>query len=192
MSCLRPNRIDLYLEGELAGPERAEVERHLAVCPACRLELEDRRLLVRAVAELAPVEVPEGFAEAVMARLPKAPGRRFGRVLAPAAVAGAVLTALSGYYLATGQGLVDFLGDLWKVLAGFAGLVVPVAAKVLMVLRALVELVKALGTALLHGLGILAPLLRPEVISIAALLGFGLFVLVFLGFKKIASLGERP
>ena len=127
-----------------------------------------------------------------MGRLAKAPKRRFGRALAAVAAAGAALTALLGYYLATGQGLVDFLGDLWKVLAGFAGLVVPVAAKVLMVLRALVELVKALGTALLHGLGILAPLLRPEVISIAALLGFGLFVLVFLGFKKIASLGERP
>lgn len=192
MSCLRPDRMDLYLEGELSGAERAESERHLAACPACRLELEDRRLLGRALAELPPIEVPESFVEAVMARLPRAPRSGISRVLAAVAATAAVLAALLGYHLATGESLIDLLSAAGRAIASFVGLAVPLAAKVFMALRILLELVKTLGAALLHGLGILAPFLKPEVITIAVVLGFALFVAVVLGLKKIVSFGERP
>lgn len=192
MSCLRPDRMDLYLEGELPGPERTEFERHLAACPACCLELEDRRLLGRALTELPPIEVPESFVEAVMARLPRAPRSGISRVLAAVAATAAVLAALLGYHLATGESLIDLLSAAGRAIASFVGLAVPLAAKVFMALRILLELVKTLGTALLRGLGILAPFLKPEVISIAFVLGFALFVAVVLGLKKIVSFGERP
>lgn len=192
MSCLRPDRMDLYLEDELSGAERAEFERHLAACPACRLELEDRRLLGLALTELPPIEVPESFVEAVMARLPRAPRRGISRVLAPVTATAAVLAAFLGYHLATGESLIDLLGAAGRAIASFVGLAVPLGAKVFMALRILLELVKTLGTALLRGLGILAPFLRPEVISIAFVLGLALFAVVVLGLKKIVSLGERP
>jgi hypothetical protein len=192
MSCLRPDRMDLYLEDELSGAERAEFERHLAACPACRLELEDRRLLGLALAELPPIEVPESFVEAVMARLPRAPRSGISRVLAPVTATAAVLAAFLGYHLATGESLIDLLGAAGRAIASFVGLAVPLGAKVFMALRILLELVKTLGTALLRGLGILDPFLRPEVISIAFVLGLALFAVVVLGLKKIVSLGERP
>jgi predicted anti-sigma-YlaC factor YlaD len=192
MSCLRPDRMDLYLEDELSGAERAEFERHLAACPACRLEFEDRRLLGLALTELPPIEVPESFVEAVMARLPRAPRRGISRVLAPVTATAAVLAAFLGYHLATGESLIDLLGAAGRAIASFVGLAVPLGAKVFMALRILLELVKTLGTALLRGLGILAPFLRPEVISIAFVLGLALFAVVVLGLKKIVSLGERP
>lgn len=192
MSCLRPDRMDLYLEGELPRPERTEFERHLAACPACRLELEDRRLLGRALTELPPIEVPESFVKTVLARLPRAPRSGISRVLAAVAATAAVLAALLGYHLATGESLIDLLSAAGRAVASFVGLAVPLAAKVFMALRILLELVKTLGTALLHGLGILAPFLKPEVISIAFVLGFALFVAVVLGLKKIVSFGERP
>jgi hypothetical protein len=192
MSCLRPDRMNLYLEDELSGAERAEFERHLAACPACRLELEDRRLLGLALTELPPIEVPESFVEAVMARLPRAPRSGISRVLAPVTATAAVLAAFLGYHLATGESLIDLLGAAGRAIASFVGLAVPLGAKVFMALRILLELVKTLGTALLRGLGILAPFLRPEVISIAFVLGLALFAVVVLGLKKIVSLGERP
>ena len=192
MICVRPDRMDLYLEDELSGAERAEFERHLAACPACRLELEDRRLLVRALTELPPIEVPESFVKTVMTRLPRARRSGIGRVLAPVAATAAVLAALLVYHLASGESLIDLLGAAGRAIASFVGLAVPLAAKVFMALRILLELVKTLGTALLHGLGILAPFLRPEVISIAFVLGLALFAVVVLGLKKIVSLGERP
>ena len=44
MSCA-DFRLDEYLDGELDVPARAEVERHLASCAACRGELEESRRL---------------------------------------------------------------------------------------------------------------------------------------------------
>lgn len=73
MSCLRTIDIDLYLEGALAAPEREDADRHLEACAACRERLEERRRLLEAFSSLPPVEVPAGFASAVMSALPEKP-----------------------------------------------------------------------------------------------------------------------
>jgi anti-sigma factor RsiW len=40
---------DLYLDGELAAPEFAEVEAHLRLCPGCRAVIDTARALTRAI-----------------------------------------------------------------------------------------------------------------------------------------------
>ncbi len=191
MSHPRPARMDLYLEGELAGTERAEFEAHLAACPACRLELEDRRLLDVAVSGLPPVEVPDGFAAAVMARLPGARRSGVGRVLAALAGTAAVLGSLLGYYLVTGRGLADFVGAAWRAGATLFGLTVRLAAKGFEALRVLLGLVKDLGPALVHGFGILPPLLKAEIAGAAFVLGLTVFGLAVFGVRKVGALGGR-
>ncbi|HVP89661.1 MAG TPA: anti-sigma factor [Terriglobales bacterium] len=191
MSHPRLDRIDLYLEGELAGTERAELEAHLAACPACRLELEDRRLLDLAVSGLRPVEVPDGFADAVMARLPGARRGGVGRVVAALAGTAAVLGSLLGYYLATGQGLAGFLGAAWRAWATLLGLAVRLAAKGFDALRVLLGLVKEFGPAVIHGFGILPPLLKAEIAGAALVLGLTVFGLAVLGVRQISALGGR-
>lgn len=192
MSCPRPGLMDLYIEGELGDNERREFEAHLAACPACRRDLDDRRLLARAWSSLPPIAIPNDFAQLVMDRLPRTSRVRFGRLVSAVTGAAALLTALLGYYLATGESLADILGGVWRLVTGFFGLLVPLAAKLFMLLRLLGGLVGDFGTSALHGLGVLSPLLRPEVIGAVLVLGSILVLLAALGLRKIVTLGERP
>jgi len=192
MSCLRPDLMDLYLEGELDKDGRRNFEAHLDSCPPCREALENRRLFERAISSLPPLEVPPGFAAAVMARLPAERRHAFGRLAALLTGSSVLLAALLGYHAITGEGLVEILVSAGRSVAGLAGLVISLAAKVFGMLSVLLDVAADLGQVLWKGLAVLAAVLRPEILSIAALLGFSLFVLVFLGLRKITSLGERP
>ena len=72
MSGHEGERLCAYLDGELPPGERAEVEAHLAACPACATLLADMTAVDAAAASL-PAEAPEGYFDAfpsrVMARL---------------------------------------------------------------------------------------------------------------------------
>jgi len=62
------SQLNRYLDGELPAEERSRVEQHLSVCDDCRGMLEDLRTLSAALAKVpAPLDVPSGFAERVMA-----------------------------------------------------------------------------------------------------------------------------
>ncbi len=50
-----------YLDGRLTARERAQVEEHLAACPACSADLESLRATVHAVRALPTVAVPRSF-----------------------------------------------------------------------------------------------------------------------------------
>ncbi len=47
-----------YLEGALAGPERARLEEHLAECDGCSAYLEQMRTTIRLTGMLVPEHVP--------------------------------------------------------------------------------------------------------------------------------------
>lgn len=63
--------IGAYLDQDLPGEERAEFERHLAVCPSCVAYLSTYRKAVT-LAKLAgsdpvPADVPESLVQAILA-----------------------------------------------------------------------------------------------------------------------------
>lgn len=191
MTCLRPDRMDLYLEGELDKAECRELEAHLGACPACRRLLEDRRALNMAVAGLPPIDIPPDFAAAVLSRLP-AGERRAPGWLAPVATGTAILlTGLLGAYLLTGESLADVLVSLGRSVIDFLGLAVPLFAKTLELARVLVKLSGEMSAAVLKALGALSSLLRLQVLGLGLALAIILSFLVLFGVKKIVSLGER-
>jgi hypothetical protein len=99
MSCADV-RLDEYLDDELSEPVRTEIERHLALCGECRMELERSRRLETFLRKTAPAgQAPDTdrFLRLVQARS-RRPGRWMLAVAAVALVgaAGVILSALRG------------------------------------------------------------------------------------------------
>jgi hypothetical protein len=61
--------LSAFLDREIEGPGRAEIEAHLEACPGCRALLEDLRRLDAAVGAEAAPPVPAGLARRIRARL---------------------------------------------------------------------------------------------------------------------------
>jgi hypothetical protein len=69
MSCLTVHQIYLYLEDELPASERESVEKHISSCGACKILLEDRKLMMQAVDTLPPLVLPADFTQQVLAKV---------------------------------------------------------------------------------------------------------------------------
>ena len=61
--------LDMYADGFCTEEETAQVRRHLAECPACRAYVEEILLMRAAFPDVEETEVPDGFAEGVMAAI---------------------------------------------------------------------------------------------------------------------------
>lgn len=61
--------LDLYVDGELSLEELEQVQTHLDACPACRAYVDDALAVSAAFPDPEETEVPDGFAESVMARI---------------------------------------------------------------------------------------------------------------------------
>jgi hypothetical protein len=100
---LASGAIELYFYGELDGPERDAVTRHLAGCDACRHALEDLAVIRDALSALPDVSAPEGGDWGrFMARLGNAVAaeKPLRRVVTPAAFAprsAALRPSFAGY-----------------------------------------------------------------------------------------------
>lgn len=70
--------LDAYFDGECTPEEAEQVRAHIAVCPGCRAYLNELALLRDAFPNETDTEVPEGFADGVMAaiRADAAPQKR--------------------------------------------------------------------------------------------------------------------
>ena len=101
-----------YATGVLGEDDRRRVRAHVADCPDCRRQLdEDRRVVDDLLALVPPVEPPEGFTAATLARMrpiptpgtapvPRSRGR-VRRILVPAAAVIAALAVGAGAVLWT-------------------------------------------------------------------------------------------
>jgi hypothetical protein len=58
--------LSAYADGELTSAERAAVDAHLGICPACRQELEGTRRAKAWIAALPEIEAPFGFLERML------------------------------------------------------------------------------------------------------------------------------
>jgi Putative zinc-finger len=85
-------RLSAFLDGELSAADRAQVESHLRECPACAHELEELAA-VDAFAREVPVQAPDGYFEALPARV-RARVRRPSRIPRPALWAVAAAAAV--------------------------------------------------------------------------------------------------
>ena len=85
MSC-DPVRVTGWVDGALAAAEAAEMEAHLASCPACSAQAEAERTIAGALRGLAAPELPRGLADRVRRRARKPPALR-RRVWVPALAA---------------------------------------------------------------------------------------------------------
>ena len=61
--------LDPFVDGELTPDEMARVQAHLDECPACRAYVDDVLAIRAAFPDVEDTELPEGFAENVMARI---------------------------------------------------------------------------------------------------------------------------
>lgn len=61
--------LDLFVDGELAGPELERVRNHLAECPGCQAYVDDALAIRAGFPDVEETDVPEGFAEGVMERI---------------------------------------------------------------------------------------------------------------------------
>jgi predicted anti-sigma-YlaC factor YlaD len=191
MSCPGSDRIGLYIEGEMDASERRLYEEHVAGCPQCREALADRRLFEQACSSLPAIEVPPHFARSVLDKLPPSPAPGFAWFASSVIAALALLTALLGYYLSTGESIVGVLDNLGRSGLAFVSLTVPLLAKVFSLGRVLIVLAGDMGAAFTRGLAVFFSLVRPGVFVLALLLGFGLALLVILGVKRYLVSGER-
>ncbi|MEK7469781.1 MAG: zf-HC2 domain-containing protein [Planctomycetota bacterium] len=62
-------RLGVHLDSLLSEAEAAEVESHLSICAACRVEMDDLRRTLEAVKALPRLRAPRGFAAGVMAEI---------------------------------------------------------------------------------------------------------------------------
>lgn len=187
--CLSPDRIFLYLEGQLEPGERRACEEHLGRCPGCRAAFEERRLLHEAFSSLPPLEVPPNFARSVMAGIPENAGTAWRRIAAVAAAA--LASGLLGFLLLTGKSLAGVLLSPSRALGAGLSDLLPLLAKVLKSAGLALELLYGLLSSLAGGLGALSSVARPEFAALMLGLGLVLTGLLLFGAKKLLSVRER-
>jgi anti-sigma factor RsiW len=193
MSCLRLEQVYLYLEGELDPAERRLVERHLDLCPGCRRAVEERRILHEASLTLPPLEVPRGFRERVLDRIPARSASSFVRSAVLVSAAGAFGLTLLGVVLVMGLRLPAFLVFLTRSFWNFLGRAGAILGKLLQVLFAGLkvagEFAGSVGKVLET---LLASFLPAGTAAPALLLGLVLTFLLILGMRRFLVSGEKP
>jgi hypothetical protein len=189
--CPRAEDLYLYLEGELGPYEARKIEEHVEACAGCLERLEERRLLHEAFATLPPFEVPADFARSVMEALPE-PGPARGVWLGPLlAGAAALIIALLGFQVFTGQSLSGLLVAFNRFLGSGITACLPAAAKLFKITGLLLKVAADIAGMILDGAGAVARFLGPQ--GIAAIVGLGglLVLLAWFGARRFNSPGER-
>jgi predicted anti-sigma-YlaC factor YlaD len=189
--CRNAENFYLYLEGELDPAERRGLEAHLEACPACRETLAERRLLHEAFISLPPFEVPPDFALSVMDRIPEAADGKAGWLAPLASGLAALVVGLMGFYILTGESLSGVLVAVSRSFSSGFGRLLPLFAKLLKIGALLLDVASSFVTMLGKGLAIFLSSLGPDGIGLILGLGLLLSLLLFLGAKRLLSLGEK-
>jgi hypothetical protein len=90
---LKESQLHEYLDGALSTASRAELESHLADCPACTRKLAELRSLFTSLEHLPEVQLQTDLVGSVLAKIEPAPGAALRWVLALEAAAALLLLA---------------------------------------------------------------------------------------------------
>ncbi|MBQ9346246.1 MAG: zf-HC2 domain-containing protein, partial [Oscillibacter sp.] len=107
--------LDAFVDGELPEDQAARLREHLDSCPACRSYLDDILAIREAFPTVEDTQVPEGFADRVLDKLPARvtvlPTRRrmLRRAALPVAASLALILALRGVWLTGGMNAEDVM-----------------------------------------------------------------------------------
>jgi hypothetical protein len=96
---LTDESIMMYLDKELGQCEIESVKNHLSICEQCRLKLERYNRLYSGLQEWITPELPSGFTDSVMARLPETIFRKSYSPWVMIAVLGAVFSLIFAFAL---------------------------------------------------------------------------------------------
>jgi len=161
MPCLTVDRLYDYMDGVLSAGEKETVESHLRGCPVCRCALEVRRNLAGAAESLAPFEVPEDFADGVMAKIPAAKKPRLWLIVSSAAAA-VTISGIGLFALLTGQGAVATLQKIGSAFGSYLQSAINFAAKGLKVLSMAGKVILTLSGQVLATFRSVADMVGPE------------------------------
>lgn len=103
--CEQAVRLSAYHDGELPAAARAEMERHIRLCPTCAAELERLRELTRMARQAPAIAIPPGVLERLHQRVDPLRARAINRwAEALAAIAAMILVACTAGLATQDQG----------------------------------------------------------------------------------------
>jgi len=184
MICLSLDRLYRYLDRDLSPEEAAEVEVHLSACARCRERAEERRALSQAASSLPELELPDGFAKAIMGRIIRAEAPHKSWLVILGVGLGTLGIGLGALILASGRSAAGLLlgfgrGSLQSVQDVFVLLV-----KFFKLLLLAVKILPDLAGTALRGLSRVSGSLPAEILAVAAVVVLILMSSLLVGFRR--------
>jgi predicted anti-sigma-YlaC factor YlaD len=191
MSHLRPDEIDLLLEGAVEPDEAARMEAHLADCSACLAVREDRRVFLEALSGLPDLEVPPDLTARIMARAFPRKARLSRRLVAAAAASSLFVFGGLAYVLATGGNLAGLLlgagRSSWGAARDFSLFLVKLTRLTILSLTLLARI----AAELIEAMGRLGSMISPEVYAACLVITLAAAAACFLGLRRKFADGEN-
>ncbi len=191
MSHLRPDEIDLLLEGAVEPDEAARMEAHLADCSACRAVREDRKVFLEALSGLPDLEVPPDLAARIMARAFPRKARLSRRLVATAAASSLFVFGGLAYLLATGGNLAGLLLGAGKASWGAARDFSLFLVKLTRLAVLSLTLLARIAAELIEAMGRLGSMISPEVYAACLVITLAAAAACFLGLRRKIADGEN-
>ncbi len=191
MNCLRIDQIYLFLEGELSSEENRSIEAHIAACEKCKKAVEERKRLVDASQSLLSWEVPQDFAQRILANI--IPGRitlRDWVITASLGLSSAVL-AFFVVYLVSGQTVANLFINLNRTALDLFQNIVVLSVKTAKLISVGIQIILKIVTLIIKGLGSLTTILGPELQIGLILLTVVITALLIFGAKRKFLAGEK-
>jgi predicted anti-sigma-YlaC factor YlaD len=188
---LRPDEIDLLLEGAAEPVEAARMEAHLASCAACGAVRGERKAFLEVIDGLPDLEVPPDLAARIVARAFPRRSRLWAGLAALAG--GSALFVFGGlaYILATGGNLVGLLLGAGKASWGASRDFSLALVKLTKLAVLSLTLLARYAQDLLKTTDRLGSMISPEVYAAGIFITLAAATVCFLGLRRKFAHGER-